>query len=415
MNKLIKVLWLAFYCPILSAQVVELEGKFDVTIPQAQAWDGRYLTYTFRNSAFFYDTKTDQLYEEPDQQVALMNYKKGLYLRKVDEKYELRKVGEEEPVIPHLLSRFTGWFGDTFIGWEEVTGPDAGVYAIWYDLKKGVIARHKLENLHKAVGFDPKITIGYRSFNLNDAFNLYSFIYQEGYITLKNPITDKFGFFDLKLNRSFPGEFDGADPFFEGLAAVKDKNGLWGFIDTYGVIRIPFIYRQKPGPFHSGLAMVKDRRNQFGFIDKNGVLKIPSNYRDATHFYKEKAIAMRAGLGGSRVILSTDGTEEKFPCGSCLTQSFFHDNPSDLTYFPLQDLRDLIDEEKLIVVKGFQRMLINLENEPLTEELAIIKDMVDGKAIVVEGRYLDIDSKQRFYLWDLEENKAVVVLSFTEF
>jgi hypothetical protein len=124
---------------------------------------------------------------------------------------------------------------------------------------------------------------------------------------------------------------------------------------------------------------------------------------------------MRAGFGGYRVILSIDGTEEKFPCGSCLTQSFFHDTPYDLTYFPLQDLRDLIDEEKLIVVKGFQRMVINQDNETLTADFAMIKDIVNGKAIVVEGYYLADATKQRFYLWDLEENKAVVVLSFAEF
>lgn len=35
MKKLVKVLLLALYCPILSAQV-ELEWKFDVTIPQAK-------------------------------------------------------------------------------------------------------------------------------------------------------------------------------------------------------------------------------------------------------------------------------------------------------------------------------------------------------------------------------------------
>jgi hypothetical protein len=414
MKKLILVLLLALYCPILSAQV-ELEGKFDVTLPQAQVWDGRFLAYTFRSSAFFYDTETDQLYEEPDQQVALMNYKKGLYLRKVDDKFQLRKLGVEEPGMPYLLSRFTGWFGDSFMGWEEVTGPNVGIYAIWYDLEKGVIARHKLDEIRKAVGFDPKKTVGYRSFNLNQAFNLYSFIYRERYITLKNSTTDRFGFFDLKLNRAFPGEFNGADPFFEGLAAVQDKDGLWGFIDTYGVTRIPFIYRQKPGPFHSGLAMVRDQRNQIGYIDQNGVLKIPTNYRDAPHFYKGKAIATRAGLGGYRVIVGADGTEEKFPCGNCLTQKSLFGTEANSNYFPQRDIRDFVDEGMLILQKGFQRVIINTENEVLTPEYGMIKDIVDGKAIVVEGRYLDNDSKQRFYLWDLNKGEPIVELSFTEF
>jgi hypothetical protein len=74
-----------------------------------------------------------------------------------------------------------------------------------------------------------------------------------------------------------------------------------------------------------------------------------------------------------------------------------------------------MDEEKLILVKGFQRTVINLENELLTGEFAMIKDIVGGKAIVVEGRYFDDAAKQRFYLWDVEEEKAMVTLSFTEF
>lgn len=45
----------------------------------------------------------------------------------------------------------------------------------------------------------------------------------------------------------------------------------------------------------------------------------------------------------------------------------------------------------------------------------MIKDVVDGKAIVVEGNYLADATKQRFYLWDLKENRPMVVLSFKEF
>lgn len=55
------------------------------------------------------------------------------------------------------------------------------------------------------------------------------------------------------------------------------------------------------------------------------------------------------------------------------------------------------------------------KNEVLTSEFAMIKDVVDGKAIVVEGNYLADATKQRFYLWDLKENRPMVVLSFKEF
>jgi hypothetical protein len=414
MEKLIKVLLLALYCPIVSAQV-ELEGKFEAHLPQAQVWDGRILAYTFRGSAYFYDTETDQLYEEPDHQLATMNYRKGIYLRKVDDKYQLRRVAEEEPVIPYLFSKVSGWFGDSFMGVEEVTGPNAGIFVIWYELEKGVIARHKFEDLNRAIGFDPENTPWYRNMDIHQIFSLYAFIYREGIITLKNPVSKKFGFYDLKLNRAFPGEFDGADPFFEGLAAVQNKDGLWGFIDTYGVTRIPFIYRKKPGPFHSGLAKVRDQKYQIGFIDHTGSLKIPVNYSEATYFYKGRSIARRSGLDGYRVILSNNGEEEKFPCKICLPQTSLFGSEANSNYFPQQDIRDFVDEGLLILHSGWQRVIINSENEKLTPQFGMIKDMVGGKAIVVEGRYLDDAAKQRFYLWDVKEKKAVVKLSFEEF
>lgn len=415
MKKLIKVLLMAFYCPFLLAQV-ELEGRFDAHLPQAQVWDGRYLAYTFRSSAFFYDTETDQLYEEADHQLANMNYRKGLYLRKVDDKYQLRKVGEEEPVMPYLLSRVSGWFGDSFMGIEEVTGPNAGIFAIWYDLDKGVIARHKVEDLHRAIGFDPGNTFMYRNMNLDQVFSLYSYIYREGFITLKNPVTEKFGFFDLELKRAFPGEFDGADPFFEGLAAVKNKDGLWGFIDTCGVIRIPHIYRQKPGPFHSGLAMVIGQRLQVGFIDQTGDLIIPPNYSRSTHFYKGKAIAMKAGVEGYQVFLSTNGEEEKFPCKTCQLQKSLFGTEANSKYFPQQDVRDFVDEGMSILIKGFQRQIIDSEGKEVTSgSKALIKDIIDGKAIFIVGNTLGSDLNHKFYLWDLKLDRPVIKLSFTEF
>ena len=415
MKKLIMVLLTALSYPSVTAQV-ELEGKFDPRVPQAQVWDGRYLAYTFRDDAYFYDTETDMLYIEPEHQIAYMNFREGVYLRKVDEKYQLRKLGEEEPLMPYLLTRFTGWFGNSFMGWEEVTGPNAGIYAVWYDFDEGVIARHKLEDLHRAVGLDPKNSFLYRDFNLNLAGNIYSFQYREGVITLRNPETDKFGFFDLELNRAFPGEFDGADPFFEGLAAAQNEDGLWGFIDTSGETQIPFIYRQKPGPFHSGLARVVNHQGRMGFIDKNGELKIPANYQWATYFYKGKAIAMRAGPGGYQVFLKEDGEEEKFPCKNCLTQYSTYGSRMNTQYFPRQDIRDFMDDGMAIFKRGFQAVIVNRENEEMTPVgNAMLKDLVDGKVLMVVGDYLGNDKNQQFYLWDLASNKPAIRLSFTEF
>lgn len=416
MKKLIIVLLLAFYCPILSAQIIELEGKFDAHLPQAQVWDGRYLAYTFRSSAYFYDTETDQLYEEPDHQLANMNYRKGLYMRKVDDKFQLRKVGKEDPMIPNQFSKFSGWFGDSFMAVEEVTGPNAGIYVIWYELGKGIIARHKLEDLNRAIGFDPEDSFWYRNMDIHQAFSLYAFIYREGIITLKNPDTNKFGFYDLELKKAFPGEFDGADPFFEGLAAVQNKDGLWGFVDTYGVTRIPFIYRQKPGPFHSGLAKVIDKSGMTGFIDKQGNLAIPAKYLAASNFYRGQSVARINYGSGGIVFLDSTGLESKFPCQNCETQS---DNSLPLgysDYFHSQTILDFVDDGMAVLIAKNQRFVFDRDgNSILPPDYALIKDIVNKRALLVKGRYFGDSELRQYYLWDLENNQPIVTLSFKEF
>ena len=71
-----------------------------------------------------------------------------------------------------------------------------------------------------------------------------------------------------------PIEYDDAESFSEGLAAVRKGdwfdwvNWKWGFIDKKGKQVIPFKYNYVQ-PFYNGKTKVElDGRN--GYIDKNG-------------------------------------------------------------------------------------------------------------------------------------------------
>ncbi len=58
--------------------------------------------------------------------------------------------------------------------------------------------------------------------------------------------------------------------FSDGLAAVMNNDGLWGFIDIKGKLVIPYRkYCYQPGDFHDGMALIED-----GFINKKGKLVI---------------------------------------------------------------------------------------------------------------------------------------------
>lgn len=413
MKKLVNMLLLGMLCLPVIAQI-QLEGKFDVDIPQNQIWDGRYLLYTFRGDAHIYDIETEEKWVIPDHQVSGLGYKDAYYFQKEDDLYTLKKVGEEEPVLPYRFSWVSGWFGNTVLGWEEVTGPEAGVYGVWYQMGVGVLARHELKDIHQAVGFDYTRKWFTRELDWQTAQRMYSYQYQEGLIVLPNKDKETFSFYDLELKRVFPGEFIKAEPFSEGLAAVQNEDGLWGFIDRNGQVKVPFIYRRIPGQFHSGRARVVNNENRIGYIDTKGELVIPAKFIDATDFYKGKAIAKPSGWDKPRVVLDLDGREEKLFCTNCVLHGKTYKKYE--LYFPTQDIVRLVDEGYLMTGVGRKLSLFNSNGErKLEREYLLIKDIVNGRVILIDGEFFSKDLYQHFYLWDLESDKALIELSFTEF
>ncbi len=82
--------------------------------------------------------------------------------------------------------------------------------------------------------------------------------------------TRKYGFLDNKCNLVIPPKFKNAEPFSEGLAAVQNDEGIWGFIDKSGRYAIEPMFTNKPGDFHCGLAHVIDKSFQSHYINKTG-------------------------------------------------------------------------------------------------------------------------------------------------
>lgn len=93
---------------------------------------------------------------------------------------------------------------------------------------------------------------------------------------------DKFGFTDNKGKLVIPCVWNYADSFKEGLASVRNENGLWGFIDKSGEIVVPCIWRDVDG-FSEGLACVFNGI-KYGYIDKNGKQVIPCKWDCACSF-----------------------------------------------------------------------------------------------------------------------------------
>lgn len=86
------------------------------------------------------------------------------------------------------------------------------------------------------------------------------------------------GFINSKGEEVVACQYERIGSFCEGLACAR-KNGKWGYIDTRGEVVIPFTY-VAVGSFSEGLAcFYSDEPNHpLGFIDKKGNVVIPAKY-----------------------------------------------------------------------------------------------------------------------------------------
>ena len=96
-------------------------------------------------------------------------------------------------------------------------------------------------------------------------------------------------------------QFDWANSFSEGLAAVQTSDKQWGYIDKSGAFMIPpQFHRAKE--FSEGLAAVEVERKpgswvfKFGYIDQTGHLVIPAQWDNAGRFSNGRAQVNITGM-----------------------------------------------------------------------------------------------------------------------
>lgn len=97
--------------------------------------------------------------------------------------------------------------------------------------------------------------------------------------------------------------------FCEGMAAFaqKEKKGeRWGFIDKSGTPVIKPLYKDVK-PLSSGLAAVKNEQNLWGYIDSKGIERIPAQFSSAESFSKEGHAVVRSAKSGLFQVIDTKG------------------------------------------------------------------------------------------------------------
>lgn len=414
MKKLIWVLLLAPLAQFVSAQVI-LEGKFDLSNPNHQSWDGRYLVYTYYRDVHIYDTETGILHKEVNQSLPDMSFREGLYFRRTKGKYQLRRVGESTPVLPNEFLRITNWFGNTILAWEQTAPNLEGMKATWYDIHEGIIASFSLADLYRAVGYEGTYTHDAMSIFQSKPWESFIYFFHDGLITLQNPQTLKYGYYDLSLKPAFAGKFKNADPFFEGLAAVQNDNGLWGFIDKKGQEVIPFVYTKKPWPFHSGLARVENKQGLVGFIDQKGELAIPARYAFSSNFSKGISIARKFGYPTTFVILDSEGNEKPFPCSCGMDfRQYLKQIYGD--YFPLIPVNEFVETGYLVVSNRNRSAVFNSDfNQILPFDFAFLTNVKEEKVLAIQWLEFGNENILEFSLIDLKKKTPLIKLQSREF
>lgn len=99
-------------------------------------------------------------------------------------------------------------------------------------------------------------------------------------------------------------KYQSIDRSSEGLAAVQDRKGKWGYINSSGKEVVPPQY-EEVWWFRNGFASVKSKL-KWGFINKEGMMVIPAIYERAYSFEDGLVDVQR---NGERFYINTSGDE----------------------------------------------------------------------------------------------------------
>lgn len=116
-----------------------------------------------------------------------------------------------------------------------------------------------------------------------------AFTFSDGYGLVKLfSGREEYLFLNQKGQNSFRKTFQGARSFFEGMAAVRDEGGLWGFINTYGEYIVKPRY-EEVDDFADGMARVM-QKSKWGYIDNAGNEVVIPQFNCANNFAEGLAL-----------------------------------------------------------------------------------------------------------------------------
>jgi hypothetical protein len=131
--------------------------------------------------------------------------------------------------------------------------------------------------------------------------------FSEGLLAVSSENYDDSFFMDRRGQIVIRG-FSRVTSFSEGLAAVQvDRDGLWGYIDRDGVLRILPQF-QWAEPFSDGRAMVVVG-DEHGYIDRDGRMVVAPLFRHARSYREKRAVVMHpAGWTHEFGMIDASGT-----------------------------------------------------------------------------------------------------------
>lgn len=109
-------------------------------------------------------------------------------------------------------------------------------------------------------------------------------------------VSGKYGYRHTYINHDIiPCKWTNAMYFSEGLAAVCDEKGNWGFINNWGEVVIPMHWTCVCN-FAEGLSCVRNKDGKYGVIDKSNKLVVPCKWDSISAFVDGRARACHNGV-----------------------------------------------------------------------------------------------------------------------
>ena len=241
--------------------------------------------------------------------------------------------------------------------------------------------------------------------------------FSEGLTPVKSRVNNKYGFIDKKLNVVIPFSFKMARPFSDGMAAVQNEDGNWGYINTQGKLIIPFVYSRTPSRFMYGFARVESSNGLWGYINKENKIVIPPKYEHGTVFYKGYALVRENYNQPALLIDSTGSTIASFPNKA----SYIDDAmPSpgimglerfEYPFYVSETLKQLVDEGKGIFKSGMTYGLLDKKGKVILDfAYQHLSEYHNGKLFAHKSSFVNNSTQNKFGILNDQGEWAIEVV-----